>query len=100
MERTVQSPRRTIQIPTYEGVVSGGQVRLLGAPPLPEGTRVYVTVVTGHPTVDMSEPTADELAYLATAGGSFEWLEDEPELYTDADLEERFEWSISESCGR
>ena len=28
-------------------------------------------------------PSADEVAALATAGGAFEWLTDEPDLYDD-----------------
>lgn len=32
-------------------------------------------------------PTSDELARLAQHGGSFEWLADEPDLYTSADGE-------------
>jgi len=44
------------------------------------------------PGLSLSDPTADELARLAMEGGAFDWLQDEPDLYTDADLEERFEW--------
>jgi hypothetical protein len=42
---------------------------------------------------DLGEPTDEELAHLAMTGGAFDWLEDEPELYTDADLVERFPWA-------
>jgi hypothetical protein len=37
------------------------------------------------PTVD--EPTSAELAELAQRGGSFDWLADEPDLYSDEDGE-------------
>ena len=79
-------------IPTFEGVVRDGQVHLKGAPVLPDGTRVYVTIISMSPGLSLSDPTADELARLAMEGGAFDWLQDEPDLYTDADLEERFEW--------
>ncbi len=50
------------------------------------------TAVMGRPELDLSEPTADELAYLAMQGGAFGWLANEPDLYSDDDLKERFEW--------
>lgn len=43
--------------------------------------------------VDPGEPTDEELAHLAMTSGAFDWLKDEPELYTDADLVERFPWA-------
>ncbi len=42
--------------------------------------------------LDLGDPSADELAYLAMQGGAFDWLADEPDLYSDDDLKERFEW--------
>jgi len=45
----------------------------------------------GKPELDLGEPSAEELAYLAMQGGAFDWLADEPELYSDDDLEERFD---------
>lgn len=42
--------------------------------------------------LDLSEPDDAELARLAMEGGAFDWLADEPDLYTDDDLQERFEW--------
>ncbi len=48
--------------------------------------------MVGKPELDLGEPSAEELAYLAMQGGAFDWLADEPELYSDDDLEECFEW--------
>ena len=45
------------------------------------GTRVHV-LVEG---VD-EQPDALPMAVIAQAGGAFDWLADEPDLYTDADL--------------
>ena len=33
-----------MSVTTYEGIVEGGRVRLLGAPRLAESTRVYIVV--------------------------------------------------------
>lgn len=77
---------------SYRGVVDGGQVRLREAVTLPEGTEVIVTILSTE--VDSDEPTDKELAHLAMAGGAFDWLKDEPELYTEADLVERFPWAF------
>jgi len=46
-----------------------------------------------RPGLDQSEPGAAELAHLAMLGGAVNWLADEPELYSDADLQERFPWA-------
>lgn len=44
-------------------------------------TRVRVVVeVVGEP------PDALPMAAIAVSGGGFDWLADEPDLYTDADL--------------
>ncbi|OIN96397.1 MAG: hypothetical protein COS37_01425 [Anaerolineae bacterium CG03_land_8_20_14_0_80_58_20] len=51
-----------------------------------------MTAVMSRPELDLSEPSADELVYLAMEGGAFDWLADEPDLYSDDDLKERFEW--------
>ncbi len=50
------------------------------------------TAAMSRPELDLSEPTADELAHLAMQGGAFGWLADEPDLHNDDDLKERFEW--------
>ena len=50
------------------------------------------TAVVGRPELDLSEPGGDELARLAMQGGPFNWLADEPDLYSDDDLKELFEW--------
>jgi hypothetical protein len=76
---------------SYRGVVDGGQVRLHEAVTLPEGTEVIVTVLPTE--IEPGEPTDEELAHLAMTSGALDWLEDEPELYTDADLLERFPWA-------
>ena len=41
-----------------------------------------------HVLVEVMDSDADALpmAAIAQAGGAFEWLADEPDLYTDADL--------------
>ncbi len=52
-----------------------------------------ITAVTNTPEIDLSEPSGEELAYLAMQGGAFDWLDDEPDLYSDDDLKERFEWA-------
>ena len=44
-------------------------------------TRVHVLVEV----VD-EQPDALPMAVIAQAGGAFDWLADEPDLYTDADL--------------
>lgn len=54
-----------------------------------------MTAVMSKPELDLSEPTADELAYLAMQGRAFDWLADEPDLYSDDDLKERFEWATA-----
>jgi hypothetical protein len=54
-----------------------------------------MTAVMSKPELDLSEPSADELAYLAMEGGAFDWLADEPNLYSDDDLKERFEWATA-----
>lgn len=51
------------------------------------------TAVASKPELDWDEPGQDELAYLAMQGGAFDWLADEPDLYSDDDLQERFEWA-------
>lgn len=42
---------------------------------------------TPVPPVAYSEPSSDELARLAESGGSFDWLEHEPNLYSFEDGE-------------
>ena len=44
--------------------------------------RVHVLVEV----VDGQQPDALPMAAIAQAGGAFDWLADEPDLYTDADL--------------
>ena len=56
--------------------------------------RIVVAVI-GRPELDMSEPSADKLAHLAMEGGAFNWLSGEPDLYSDDDLKERFEWAAA-----
>ena len=43
--------------------------------------------------LDLGDPSGNELAYLAMQGGAFDWLADEPDLYSDDDLKVRFEWA-------
>ena len=56
--------------------------------------RMMSAVMSGL-ELDLSEPSADELAHLAMQGGAFDWLADEPDLYSDDDLKERFEWATA-----
>ena len=39
-----------------------------------------------HVVVEVAEPDDLPMAAIAQAGGAFDWLADEPETYTDADL--------------
>ena len=48
---------------------------------IPAGTRVHVLVEVVDEQYD-----ALPMAVIAQAGGAFDWLADEPNLYTDADL--------------
>lgn len=48
------------------------------------GTRVHVVVEL----VDAPPEGALPMAAIAQAGGAFDWLADEPDLYGDADLAE------------
>lgn len=40
--------------------------------------------------VESIEPDVPSITAMNAAGGGFDWLADEPDLYTDADLVERF----------
>ena len=42
-----------------------------------------------HVLIEVPEHEAWPMAALAQAGGAFDWLAAEPDLYTDADLKER-----------
>ena len=42
-----------------------------------------------HVLVEVRDAEEPSLAAIAQAGGAFDWLADEPELYSDADLVER-----------
>jgi hypothetical protein len=53
------------------------------------------TAVVNRPELEQGEPSDSELAYLAMQGGAFDWLAEEPELYSDEDLQERFEWATA-----
>lgn len=57
------------------------------------------SAMIGKVELDRSALTADELAYLAMEGGGFSWLAEEPELYSDDDLQERFEWTTASNAG-
>jgi hypothetical protein len=54
---------------------------------------MMVREVPRRPELDLGEFSEDELAYLAMQGGGFDWLADEPDLYSDNDLKERFAWT-------
>jgi hypothetical protein len=42
-----------------------------------------------HVLVEVKDAGELSMAAIALAGGAFDWLADEPDLYTDADLVER-----------
>lgn len=71
-----REPVQVIAMDAEAGQVSAELARH-GVPP---DARVHVVVQVGEEL-----PTAA----LAQAGGAFRWLEEEPDLYTDADLKER-----------
>lgn len=50
---------------------------------IPSSQRLRVIVES----IEMGEPS---LTVINAAGGAFDWLADEPDLYSDADLIERF----------
>ncbi len=54
-----------------------------------------MTAVAGRSELDLGEPSAGEVTFLAMEGGAFDWLADEPDLYSDDDLQERFEWAAT-----
>ncbi len=67
--------RDTIALDTRVGDISSDLARR----GIAAGARVHVVVQF----VGDDDPP---LAAIARAGGAFEWLNDEPELYTDADI--------------
>ncbi len=69
---------QTIALDAEAGQVSAELARR-GIPP---ALRVHVLV-------EVPDHEAWPMAALAQAGGAFDWLADEPDLYTDADLKER-----------
>ena len=60
-----------------------------------EAALQLTSAMVSNPALILSEPSDDELAYLAMQGGAFDWLADEPDLYSDGDLQERFEWTAA-----
>jgi hypothetical protein len=58
------------------------------------------SAMIGQVELDRSAFTSEELAYLAMEGGGLSWLADEPELYSDDKLQERFEWTAASNAGR
>jgi hypothetical protein len=44
-----------------------------------------------HVVVEVPDEVDPPMAALAQAGGAFDFLADEPDLYTDADIIERFQ---------
>jgi hypothetical protein len=65
-----------------------------------EAALQFMSTVTGRPETEGTTPTSAELSYLAMEGGGFRWLAEEPELYSDGDLQERFVWTIASNAGR
>ncbi len=58
-----------------------------------EAALTITTAVASKAELDLSEPSDEELTFLAMQGGAFDWLADEPDLYSDNDLQEQFEWT-------
>ena len=65
-----------------------------------EAALQFMSAVTGKPELEGATPTSAELSYLAMEGGGFRWLAEEPELYSDGDLQERFVWTTASNAGR
>ena len=65
-----------------------------------EAALQFISAVTGRPELDGAAPPSAELTYLAMEGGGFGWLAEEPELYSDGDLQERFVWTTASNAGR
>jgi hypothetical protein len=65
-----------------------------------EAALQFMSAVTGRPELDDTTPSSAELSYLAMEGGGFSWLAEEPELYSDGDLQERFAWTATSNAGR
>jgi hypothetical protein len=59
--------------------VSDGVLRMPSGVRLPPNSRLAVIVLEGDETVS-------ELHAIAEAGGAFDFLHDEPELYSDSDI--------------
>ncbi len=71
---------RTITLDAEAGQVSTELVRRgIGV-----HTRVHVIV-----EVNAEQDSLPPLAVIAQQGGAFDWLDNEPDLYTDADLVQR-----------
>ena len=68
---------RTIILKVQAGQVSAELARC----GVPAETPVHVAV-----NLSLDEGEGLPMAAIATAGGALDWLADEPELYTDADL--------------
>ena len=60
-----------------------------------EAALQITAAVTSEAGLDLSEPSDHELPLLAMQGGASDWLADEPDLYSDDDLQERFEWTAA-----
>lgn len=74
----MEEPMERIALDAEAGQVSAELVRR----GIAAGTRVHVVVEV------VAAPDALPMATLAQAGGAFDWLADEPDLYGDADLVE------------
>ena len=61
-------------------VEKDGALRLPRGWPIPASTRLAVVALAEN------EVTSNVVAQIAEAGGSFDFLIEEPELYTDADV--------------
>ena len=55
-----------------------------------EAALCMTTAIMGRPELELDEPSDGELAYLAMQGGAFDWLAEEPDLYSDEGLQDPF----------
>jgi hypothetical protein len=83
MDDHVRERHQDMQSVTFDA--EAGQVSAeLDRRGIPAGVRVHVSV-----NIIGKETEALPMAIIAQAGGAFDWLADEPDLYTDADLMHR-----------
>jgi hypothetical protein len=66
-------------------IEADGRLRISPECSLPAGTKLAVFAL--DPGSDSEDISSKEIARWAEAGGSFDFLKDEPDLYSDEDIE-------------